>query len=441
MAGDKGTLLFANHGEYNNTVFLKSFFMVLMFLMISLDASALEVERRRDQFGKDFGYFVYPLVSEIPGLGNASGAGASVQNMFGTDADFTGFYLDGGFKASGYALLDAHIVPRYLIVDAGYYDFKVAPIAYRRGIDSDPNDYILPKVEGYYGIAQVTLSLWERMFEAYYRALQGSMRLLEVCDKDGKAFEAIDTDWHGAHVDSIGAIIDWTDDRLDPRKGIRLETLLKLPQIDDPNRSDYFTTDYNLTGYVPFRKWDTLALNLFVSDAHVTNMASTDFATLQQRIGLGCSQLPAGPDQDQCIVTETSFINEEIANNRYGSATSLGGTQRLRSFDGGRFRAGHSVSYGLEYRWNLTDEHTPFDIIVAKGIRTGMQLAFFAERGTVFDEYQELGKEWKMTYGTGFRIVLSGVVIRADVSNGDEGSSFLLFINYPWSMFSVDSPG
>jgi hypothetical protein len=33
------------------------------------------------------------------------------------------------------------------------------------------------------------------------------------------------------------------------------------------------------------------------------------------------------------------------------------------------------------------------------------------------------------------------VVIRADYAAGDEGREFILFINYPWSMFSVDNPG
>ena len=420
--------------------------LLLMTLLLLLFTSAAYaegelIERRRDQFGKDFSYFLYPLASKIPGLGTAEGAGASVLNMFGTDTDFTGFYLNGDFKASGYALLDMNVVPRRLIVDAGYYDFRVAQVAYKRGINSDKNDYILPSAEGAYGLAQVTYSLWDRMFEVYYRALQGSSRLLQVNDKNGNAFDVIDNSRRKAHVDSIGGIIDVTDDRLDPRKGVRFEMAWKMPKIDDPNQSRYYVMDYNLTGYVPFRKWDTLALNFFASQAHVYREASTDFATLQQQTGLGCNNIPAGPARDQCIATETDFINDRIAANRYGEATSLGGTQRLRSFDGGRFHAGHTVFYGLEYRLNLTDEHTPFDLIIAKGIRTGVQLAFFAEQGTVFDTWHDWWKTRKTSYGAGFRVVLSGIVIRLDVSQGDEGGQFLLFINYPWSMFSVDSPG
>ena len=416
--------------------------MFLLLILLSTPVSAFDdIERRRDQFGKDFGYFVYPIASTIPGLGTAQGAGATVLNIGKTDADFTGFKLVGDFKASGYALLDLHAIPRRLIFDVGYYDFEVAPVVYNRGINSDRNDYILPSVQGSYGIVQGTVSFWERMFEAYVRELRGSSRLLRVSDKNGTAFETFDTSKHDERVDTVGGIIDVTDDRLDPRKGIRFEAAAKFPIIDDPNLSKYYVTDYNLTGYVPFRKWDTLAINLFHSDAHVTREASTDYAELQKQIGLGCGQLPVGPDRDQCLATEATHINERIAQNKYGTASSLGGTQRLRSFDGGRFYAGHASSYGLEYRLNLTDERTPFNIIIAKGVRTGVQLAFFAERGTVFDSWADQWKNMKTSYGTGLRIVLSGVIIRVDASRGDEGSSFLIFINYPWSMFSVDNPG
>jgi hypothetical protein len=189
------------------------------------------------------------------------------------------------------------------------------------------------------------------------------------------------------------------------------------------------------------RRWDTLALNLFYSRAHILHQATTDFETLRAERGLGCDQLPPGAERDSCLATEEKFINDLIAQNTYGNATALGGTQRLRSFANGRYYAGHALFYGVEYRWNLTDEHTPFDIVFAKGIRTGLQVALFAEQGSVADRTDDLWTERRTSYGAGFRVVLSGVVIRADLATGDEGREFVLFINYPWSMFSVDSPG
>ncbi len=416
---------------------VKLIFLLTLFCLQSAQAVEL-VERRKDQFGTDFSYFFYPIAGDIPGLGSAAGLGATILNIADTDLDFTGFKIKGDFDASGYTFLDHHFIKNRLIFDFGYYDFNVAPILYERGIGSNKNDYILPKVEGEYLLAQLTFSFSQRQIEAYFRLRDGQQRLIEVLDKEGQEFAAIDTKKRNGQDYTLGAIFDNTDDRLDPRRGYRLEMAFKGVKNTDSLRSDFFVTDYNITGYIPFRRWDTLALNYFRSDAHVYNRVNADFNELQQARGLGCAHLPPGPEQTNCITTETSRINRLLAANKYGTASPLGGTQRLRSFSNNRFYAGHSVFYGLEYRLNLVDERTPFDIYIAKGIRTGLQLAFYAEQGSVADHESELFDTMKTSYGAGFRLVLSGIIIRADYSDGTEGAEFVLFINYPWSLFSVD---
>jgi len=90
--------------------------------------------------------------------------------------------------------------------------------------------------------------------------------------------------------------------------------------------------------------------NLFYSRAHVTKEGLTDYALLQQRYGLNCSQYTCLADQAACASAEAKLLAGTLANNRYGTATSLGGTQRLRSYDNGRFYAGQALSYGAEYR-------------------------------------------------------------------------------------------
>ena len=410
-------------------------------LLVSSIASAEPVERRKEQFGRDFGYYLYPIVGEIPGLGTAAGFGASVLNMADSDADFTGYYVRGDFEATGAALLDYHLLPQRLILDVGYNDYLVAPTVYDRGIESDPDDAIFPNVEGAYLLGQLTLTFDQRRYELFVRLLGGRERLHEVLDEGGQAFEGIDTDWDHGNAISLGGSLDLTDDRLDPRKGVRFEFASQLPRDSEADFSEYFVNDYNLTVYRPMRRRDTLAFNLFHSRAHVTRKGLADYALLQQRHGLECSQYPSGPDFDACQRTEAKLLAGTLANNRYGTASSLGGTQRLRSFDNGRFFAGQALFYGVEYRWNLTDEHTPFDIFIAKGIRTGIQLSAFWERGMVADHFRDLWQDGRNSYGIGARLILSGVIIRFDLADGDEGIQTQMFITYPWSMFSVDDPG
>jgi outer membrane protein assembly factor BamA len=414
----------------------------MMLLMLFSSISHAEVvERRKDQYGRDFGYYLYPIVGEVPGMGKATGIGASVLNMGGGDTDFTGYYVRGDIKATGVALLDYNIMPRRLLFDVGYNDYRVAATSYNRGIDSDPADVIYPKVEGAYLLGQLTLTFDERRYELFMRMLSGQHRLLEVLDKNKQAFAEIDNGWKSGSSYTLGGSLDLTDDRVDPRKGVRLEFSSRLPNDNNPDMSSYFVNDYNLTGYIPTRKWDTLVLNLFYSRAHVTRVGLTDYTLLQQRYGLNCGQYTVPADQAACQDTEAKLLDGMLANNQNGTATFLGGTQRLRSFDNGRFYAGQAMSYGVEYRWNLTDERTPFDIFIAKGIRTGIQLAAFWERGMVADQFSELYKDGRNSYGIGARVVLSGVIIRFDVARGPEGGQSQLWITYPWSMFSVDNPG
>jgi len=427
---------------FNSGTVTRSCYFCALCLLASTRTFAFDIpDRRRDQYSYDFGYYLYPIAGDIPGLGTAAGAGATVINIADTDTDFTAFNIDGDFSASGYALLNFHAIEKRLILDAGYYDYDVAPIAYRRGIDSDPDDYILPRANGSYLIGQVTLTYDERRFETYYRIFNGTQQLTEVRDKDGIAFSSIDNTTYDAVSQAIGLSLDYTDDNLDPRNGLRFEAVAKIPKINDPLASRYFTLDYNLTGYIPFRKYDTLVYNLFLSNAYVTDKGVTDYDTLKALDGLDCNAIPPGPEQDSCLVTEDKYINDRILSNEYGTATSLGGTQRLRSFANGRYYAGNSFLYGIEYRWNLTDERTPFDIKIAKGIRTGIQLAAFFESGTVSDKRSELFSNHRQSYGVGLRLVLEGLIIRADYGKGSEGNEFQLFLDYPWSLYSIDNPG
>ena len=415
---------------------------LFLFLYLScLPPADAEIERRKDQFGKDFGYYLYPIVGEVPGLGQAWGGGASVLNIAGTDTDFTGYYLTGDFTARGAAVLDYHLIHHRLILDAGYNDYEVAPKAYERGIDSNPDNAVYPEAEGRYFIGQLTLTFDERRYEFYIRPLTGQERFTQIFDSGGKPFQNIDTSWKHRTTYAIGGTIDLTDDRLDPRRGGRFEYVVRLPSNNPSDESEFFVTDYNLTGYVPVRKWDTLVFNVYHSRAIVTREGETDFATLQQTKGLNCGQYPPGPEQDSCLVTEQRYLDALIANNRHGTASPLGGTQRLRSYDNYRFYAAQALSYGVEYRWNLTDEYTPFNYYFAKGIRTGIQIAVFWERGMVAEKTPDLFKDGRQSYGVGVRLLLSGVVLRLDFAAGSEGGQTQIFITYPWSMFSVDNPG
>ncbi len=127
--------------------------------------------------------------------------------------------------------------------------------------------------------------------------------------------------------------------------------------------------------------------------------------------------------------------NNMIANNKFGTATQLGGFSRLRSYPQGRYKGAHTFFYETEVRWNLTDERTPNNLFIMKDVRTSVQIAAFYENGSTADLRSDLGRIWRDTYGFGLRVITaSGVVFRGDMALGREGYEPEIFIGYPWEI-------
>lgn len=397
--------------------------------------------RRREQYCRDFAYFVYPIVGSVPGLGSATGGGATLANIGNGYTDFTGFYVDGDFTAAGATLLDIHIIEKLLVFNTGAYAYKVAPKIFRRGIDSDTSDYILPFFEGNSAIAQLALTFDERRREFYIRWVNSSGKLSRLLDKYGNEFSNADKSLRTENALNIGFTLDITDDQQDPRKGWRVEGVRRSPMEENFMMSKFDTYDLNLTGYLPMGSSSTWAFNAFYSAAVRQSAATTDRAVLKEAIGLQCAEYTDPSARAACEAAESQFLDDRIAYNEYGIATPLGGTQRLRSYPNGRFFGGKSVSYGTEFRWNLTEERTMMDWVFLRGLRTNLQAAFFAEAGSVADEWGDLHSKFRYSYGAGFRALLSGVTLRLDVGFGDEGMEAQFFLDYPWSVFSIDRPG
>ncbi len=415
------------------------FSLLLVAPALAADEGTLfGVERRRDQFPTDFGYFIYPISGKVPGIGSAYGGGGTATNIAGSDTDVTGFAIRGDFEATGAAVLNYHVIDERLIFDLANYTAKVAPNSYRRGIDSSRDDVLHLEVESDITVGQTTLTFFERMVEFYARYGFGSQRLNRVLDADGNPFANVDTDLKYFQGLSLGFGLDLTDDRQDPRRGVRFEIKDRMVFADRNGGADYDTLDVNLTGYLPVGERNVLAFNAFYSTALIRSAGETDREIVRRERGLQCDRIGDPISAQECRNAEEKLIDEIVAENRYGRATGLGGTQRLRSYPMERFAAGQTFFVGTEYRHNLTEEATMMDWYILKGLRTNIQLALFAETGTVADASGDLTKDFKTSVGAGFRILFSGVTIRIDAATGDEGQEVRLFLDYPWSMFSVD---
>ncbi len=407
--------------------------LLTLALLFPVSADAFSVpERRKPQFEKDLGYYIFPMPYSLPGIGDGLALIGAAMNVGGTYMDLLGFGLTGDMKGGGLVTKDMHILSERLVLDVTYERFSTATITSygQRGMNTDKHDFSYLELGSVDFLAsRLTATFLERRIELFGGAYTFASSLERLLDNEGNEILAVtDPQVNRNRITAVGSRIDLTDDYADPRKGARLEISRWYSPPKNDNNADYYFMEYNATAYLPLGRRSTLALNAFRSDAHVTRQGELDPSAVDLQEGLNCNSL-AEPDRTECW----KVVNNIVTANTYGTVGSLGGTSRLRSYPHDRFTAAHALFYGAEFRWNLTEERHPFDIVIMKDIRTVWQAAFFYEAGTVADKRDDLGRIWRSSYGAGLRMVTaSGIVFRADLATGREGVEATIIVGYPW---------
>jgi hypothetical protein len=418
------------------------FLIACIILSLSLPLSALAEyeylpDRRKPQFMNDPGYYVFPGPYSIPGVGEGVAVVGIAMNMGGSYTDLFGFVLAGGIQGEGIAVSDIHLVPRTLILDVSVINFSQSTITsyQKRGMETDKHDFSYLQFT-HYGFAggRLTATFFDRRFEVYGGGYKIGSELDKVLDQDKNTLIDIQNPHPGrTSVYGLGVRGDLTDDYYDPRRGFRLDVSRWWSPPASSNDPDFFRIEYSASAYLPLGKRSTWVFNYFRSDAHVVRQGATNRSDVEKQHGLNCSDPKlTAQQQSDC----NNVVSNIIDANTYGTATGLGGTSRLRSYPEGRYNGAHTVFYGTEVRWTLTEEARPFDIFIAKDVRTSLQVAVFYELGSVADKREDLGAIYRPSYGAGFRMVTaSGIVLRADLATGREGIETTIIFGYPWESF------
>jgi hypothetical protein len=408
------------------------FLILLLFVQATFADSSLFPERRRPQFESVSGWVVVPYVFDYPGLGKGYGILGGAANIGGSYTTVAGSVFAGDVKGEAMGIQGIHLVPEKLILDiGGLYVSNVTLQSFsQRGMAAEKNDYTLLEFgnSSFYG-GRLMATFFERRFEVYAGLYNGSSLFQSIRDRDGSVvIEAQNAARSRPLTTVFGIHVDLTDDYVNPRRGLRFDVSRwsTPPQDLGP---DFFYMDYSTTAYVPIGSRSTWAFNYLRSDAYVLRKGETDPNVIAQNQGLNCATITNTQQRLEC----EQVINSVIAANTFGTATSLGGLNRLRSYPEGRYKGAHTEFLGTEFRWNLTDEYRPFNIGIMKDIRTAFQIALFYEIGTVADQRSELWNITRSSYGAGFRMVTaSGLVYRIDLATGNEGSQTSIFFQYPW---------
>jgi len=411
---------------------------VLLILSLAMPLAVLAdtdfvPERRRSQFMNDPGYYVFPMPYSIPGVGEGIGVVGIGMNMGRSYTDMYGFALAGGLKGGGLGVTDIHLLPQRLILDVTAIRFGTSTITSysKRGMETDKHDFSYLQFDNYwFAGGRLTATFFDRMIEVYGGGYKIGSELDKILDQNGTTLQEIQgspkwrTDMYG-----VGVRGDLTDDYYDPRKGVRLDVSRWWSPPPSTDHPDFYRMEYSASVFLPLGRRSTWVFNYFRSDAHVLRQGTTNRDDVKLQQNLDCS---TWTDPVKC----EQVVDNIVAGNTYGTATGLGGTSRLRAYPSDRYSGAHTVFYGTEVRWNLTEEAHPFDIFIAKDVRTVLQVAAFYELGSVADKREDLGDVYRPSYGGGFRMVTaSGIVFRADVASGREGIETTIIFGYPWESF------
>ena len=411
---------------------LRTILFTLLFI-VSLNSLAFDInpERRKEQNPTVPAYFLVPLPYSKPGIGSGLLLLGNVANVGGSTADLNILQVTGDAGGTFFHGEEVPLISDWLSLEFNYQDITRADVNNYsiRGMNgSHKDDFNILEI-GFVKQLDTTLifNFFDKKLNFYYAHVDGDYRLDAIKDNNGNLVETLNFESSNKE-DSFSVELDSTDDYLDPRNGLRFGVTFQDHTPADANDVDFYTLGFNALAYFPIGKRDTLVVNFHRSDAHVNNRGNTDPAVIRAELTTNCA-----PADSACLQAEQELVDNFINERTYGTASSLGGDLRLRSYPGDRFKGAHSAFLGTEYRWNITEESTPFDYLIWKDVRTGIQAAFFAEAGSVAEVSSELWKKVRYSFGAGLRLITgSGGVYRADIAGGDEGAEVTIIFDYPW---------
>ncbi|WP_432468504.1 BamA/TamA family outer membrane protein [Agarivorans sp. Z349TD_8] len=116
------------------------------------------------------------------------------------------------------------------------------------------------------------------------------------------------------------------------------------------------------------------------------------------------------------------------------AGATLGGMNRLKGYETARYHSRSMLYYSAEYRFTPHWNPLPKIPVVNWFNVPAWYWVAFAELGRVADEYSltTLHQDMKYSIGGSLRIMLEGVVLRADFASSGEDKVFRLGINHPY---------
>jgi len=351
-------------------------------------------ERRRDYDARRPNeYLLIPAVASLPGTGVFLGVIGSASNLGDTGVDLAAAMAqsidNSDITIRALAFQNIPLYLKGLELDYQLAHIKLGNLQIFLPGRNSPNFTIPITAEFDVQFLMPKLHLFERRVQAYY-----GLGFFEGYDFDAQGNEVP----FARHSARAGFTLDFTDDLVDPRQGIRfgMVSSMRAPSHSPlgrnsrttdlfGNRDDVRTRQYLLNVYAPF----TERLH-----AAWSNQAFT-------------------------------------ASGREGTGEVVsGGELPLRGYPGGRWSDRFGFFSGLELRYDYPMNRM-LDLWIVHGVLEGLQYAAFYEVGQVNPHWNRmLVKELHHSRGAGVRALFQAIVLRFDLASSDEGPQFHLTIDH-----------
>lgn len=410
-------------------IYKHAYCAILMLLTQNLYAESMIPDRRANQYLTQPGYFVIPLPYSVPGIGSGIIFLGNFSNIGNSTTDINVLSISGDAGGTMFIVEEVPLLGQWLSMETTYQNITRANINFysKRGMDSEKDEFNIMEIGFFKKLHNaLILNFYDKRLNFHVNHDIVEYKIDALKNSQGDFLNTLDINEKSTQ-NSLVLQLDLTDDHFDPRRGVRFDLNYQNHKAKDHKSPDIYVLDYSLFGYLPMGKHSTLALNYFQSDAHVTREGETDLDAIRNELD------PCDPTDTECIAARESLVLNYYNERKYGTATDMGGNNRLRSYPGSRYKGAHSAYLGVEFRWNFIQEATPFNYWIWRDVRSGIQTAFFLEAASVSERSSELWHEKRYSAGAGLRLITaSGGVYRADIATGQEGAEVSVIFNYPW---------
>jgi len=395
---------------------LKAF---LLLVVIFIGNEGIRIQAQEDS---SFG--VFPILLRTAGIGIFYGGGVIAENIGGTSIDVVGAKLLGRLDVEAALIKDIPLIPEVLTLGAGTATLNEIffDISYTRGAEEDAP--VTMQGAGSGAGAFINLTLFEKLLNFSVAYASNTFKFNQYLDEEENEIPL--PQLHLTDLESVfliyGGTLDLTDDPSMPRSGGKVGfSQIGFTNTTELSGTDTFEAFVNV--YIPLGDKSTWVFHGFSSDATVSGQAITDIETIRNILNVDCEQVTGSPDsKDKCEQLSENLAKYISAHNQYGTARPLGGNKRLRAYRESRFRSAHSRFVGTEFRFN-------FPNFVGEAL---LQLAFFAETGSMADDPETLFEIQRSSYGTGIRGGVGNLLVRLDYATGEEGQEWHLIVGQPW---------